>query len=195
MGEKQDRAHRASEPAPWVVRFLAPLEPGARVLDLACGGGRHLRGALARGHAVTGLDRDLSGVKDLEGADNVRLIEADLEQPGAFPLRGEVFDAVIVTNYLWRPILGDIAACVGARGLLVYETFARGNERCGKPKNPDYLLEPNELLEAFAPHLAVIAFEHGLAERPHPRLVQRLAACGLKHPWVEEAPFPVSLGP
>lgn len=194
MGETITRDHGPADPSPWVVRFLEPLEAGAHVLDLACGGGRHLRWALAQGHQVTGLDRDLSGVKDLEGAANVRLIEADLEASAPFPLGAETFEAVIVANYLWRPVLPAIAACVGPKGLLVYDTFARGNERYGKPRNPDFLLAPNELLEAFSAHLVVIAFEHGLVREPRMKLVQRLAACGRAHPWVEKAPLSLSLG-
>ena len=192
MTQAPHHDHGAPDPSPWVVRFLAGLAGDARVLDIACGRGRHRRYALGLGHRVTGLDRDISGLADLTGEERARLIEADLETGAPFPLAGETFDGVIVVNYLWRQILPDIAACVGSGGLLVYETFALGNERYGKPSNPDFLLKPNELIDAFARHLTVVAFEHGVAERPYPRAIQRIAACGHDHPWAGAAPLPLA---
>ena len=192
MGQAPSHDHDAPDPSPWVVRFLAGVAPGARLLDLACGRGRHLRYGLELGHHVTGLDRDVSKLDDLAGHGQVRLIEADLETGAPFPLAGETFDAVIVVNYLWRPILADIAACVAPDGILIYETYAQGNERFGKPSNPDFLLKTNELVEAFAPSLVIVAFEHGQAERPYPRVIQRIAACGAEHPWAGAAPLELS---
>ena len=189
-----DGAHRhgAQEPSAWVVRFLAGVAPGGHVLDVACGGGRHLRHARAKGHRVTGVDRDLSRAQDLAGMDGVTLIEADLEDGRPFPLAGTRFDGVVVCNYLWRAILGDMVDAVARDGVLIYETFALGHERHGRPRNPDFLLKPNELLEAVAPRLTVVAYEHGTVQGPHPKIVQRLAACGPDHDWAGAAPAPIA---
>ncbi|WP_119291054.1 class I SAM-dependent methyltransferase [Azohydromonas sediminis] len=157
--------------SPWVRRW-SPLVPvGARVLDVACGGGRHVRWFAERGCAVTAVDRDAAAVEPLRAI--ARVVVADLEA-GAWPLPGETFDAVVVTNYLWRPLLPTIVASVATGGVLVYETFAVGNETVGRPSNPDFLLRPGELLTA-AQGLRVVAYEDGFVEPP-PRFVQRLCA-------------------
>lgn len=194
MGEERPGGSGGcDEPSEWVARFIGGLAPGRAVLDVACGGGRHLRAARAAGFAVVGIDRDLSGVQDLAGEENVRLLQADLETGTAHPLRdlldGETFAAVIVTNYLWRPILSDIVERVAPGGVLIYETFALGNERVGrrKPSNPDFLLQPGELLQATRPHLVAIAYEHGTVMQP-PRVVQRIVAVGPRHPWLAVPP-------
>lgn len=136
-----------------------------------------MRFALELGCTVTGIDRDLSGVRDLAGTPLITLIEADLEAGAPLPVSGRTFDAVIVTNYLWRPILPEIVATVAPSGLLIYETFARGNERYGRPSNPDFLLNPNELLETVRGRLIVIAYEYGFLETPS-RVIERIAAMG-----------------
>ena len=191
MPETEEK-HGQTEAAPWVVRFIEGVAAGGHVLDVACGGGRNARLALARGLRVTAIDRDLSGVADLADRAEVTLIEADLEDGSPFPLAGARFDGVVVTNYLWRPILADIVAAVADDGVLIYETFARGQERLGRPANPDFLLKPDELVDAARPRLTVVAFEHGLIEGEKPRRVQRIAACGPGHAWVEEAPVPLT---
>ena len=163
-------------PSPWVTRF-APLAPvGGPVLDLACGGGRHGRHFLERGHPVVLLDRDVSDVRDLAGRANVEIVEADLERGDALPFAGRQFAAIVVANYLWRPILPRLADAVAEGGLLIYETFGRGNEQYSRPRNPDHLLRAGELLEAFGKDLQVVAYEHGLRRDPKPRVVQRIAA-------------------
>lgn len=167
-------------PSAWICRF-APLVPRAGpVLDLACGGGRHVRLFLARGHPVTAVDRDLSGlqdlVQDLGTRAGLERLEADLEDGRAFPLAGRRFAAVVVTNYLFRPLLPDLVAAVAPGGWLLYETFAAGNERFGKPSNPDFLLRPGELLEAVHEHLRVVAYEDLEVTVPKPACVQRIAA-------------------
>ena len=163
-------------PSPWVQRF-APLLPAAgRVLDLACGGGRHTRFLLEAGHQVTALDRDLSGLSDLAGTPGLEPVEADLEDGRPFPLAGRIFDGVVVTNYLHRPLLPDLVAAVAPGGLLIYETFARGNERFGKPSNPDFLLTPGELLTAVEGRLRVLAYEDLIVEIPRKAAVQRICA-------------------
>ena len=167
----------ALEPSPWVGRFASLVPPGGRVLDVACGGGRHTRFFLARGHPVTAVDRDTSGVADL-GADvdvEVEIVEFDLETGAPFPFRGRAFDGVVVTNYLHRPILSDLVAAVATGGVFLYETFARGQERFGPPHRPEFLLRPGELLEAVRGALRVVAYEDVVLDEP-PRAVQRIAA-------------------
>lgn len=170
-------------PSPWVERFIDGVRQGGRILDVACGAGRHMRLALQRGYQVTAVDRDLARVRDLYDATRCELVAADLEGGAPPPFRGRTFDGVIVTNYLWRPLLPDIVSAVAPDGLLIYETFARGNERLGKPRNPDYLLEPDELLQAVSGRLLTIAYEHALLSDP-PRLVERIAAVGRQHAWI-----------
>ncbi len=177
-------------PSPWVAHFLSGTPVGGRVLDVACGSGRHVRLALHRGLAVTAIDRDISRLGDLAGRPGVEAIEADLEVGAPFPLAGRQFGAVIVTNYLWRPLLADICTAVAPNGLLIYETFARGHEKLGgRPSNPDFLLRPNELADAaIAAGLAVMAFEQVREEASRPRIVQRIAAVGPAHSWVAAPP-------
>lgn len=158
-------------PSPWVTRWSHLIAPGTRVLDVACGSGRHLRWLHAQGFAVTGVDRDAAVVEPLKALG--RVIVADIEN-APWPLTGETFDAVIVTNYLWRPLLSTIVASVAPGGMLICETFAAGNEAFGKPSNPNFLLLPGELLWACST-LQVVAYEDGLLDGP-PRRVQRIAA-------------------
>ena len=168
---------RLDAPSPWVVRFAPAVPERGAVLDLACGTGRHARHFLQRGHPVTAVDRYGAGVADLLGSAGFTLIEADLESGGAWPAGERKFAAVVVTNYLYRPILPDIVGAVAEGGVLIYETFAEGNARFGRPSNPDFLLRPGELLRAVAGELTVVAYEHGEVARPAPALVQRICAC------------------
>src|SRR5919198_3363647 len=154
------RGCRSPASSAWVERFLSGVRPGGRILDVACGAGRHLRLARERGYSVVGVDRDLRGVEDLRGQRGVELVCADLEEEKPIPFASEVFDGVIVTNYLWRPILPTIVAAVARDGVLIYETFAVGNEQFGRPSTPDFLLRPGELVEAVRPLLVPVAFEH-----------------------------------
>jgi SAM-dependent methyltransferase len=167
---------QSPEASPWVARFADLVPADGRVLDVACGGGRHARFFLGQGHPVTVVDRDVSGVADLDGDPNVEILEFDLEAGEPWPVAGRVFDAVVVANYLWRPILPDIVAVVAPGGVLLYETFARGQEQFGHPHNPDYLLKPGELLDAVQGELRVVAYEDLVVEEPDPRAVQRIAA-------------------
>ena len=155
----------------WVVRWSHLIATDARVLDVACGSGRHLRWFAERGARVTGIDRDAAALASLQGLG--RVLVADLEN-GLWPLANERFDAVVVTNYLWRPLWPSLLASLAAGGVLIYETFARGNEVFGKPSNPDFLLHPGELLEVCR-GLRVVAYEDGVEGAP-PRSVQRIAA-------------------
>ncbi len=165
------------EVSPWVTRFAA-LVPDGPVLDVACGRGRNTRHFLGLGHDVVAVDRDTSGVADLSGDPRVEIVTADLEDGRPFPLRGRRFSGVVVTSYLYRPILPDLVDAVAEGGVLIYETFAAGNERLGRPTNPDFLLRPGELLDAVAGRLRVVAFEDVVLEEPKPAAVQRIAAIG-----------------
>lgn len=164
-------AHGGLAPSPWVQRWSALVPAGAAVLDVACGSGRHVRWFAERGCRVTGVDRDAAATEPLERLADV--IVADIEN-GPWPLAGRQFDAVVVTNYLWRPLLPTILASVAPGGVLIYETFAMGNQTVGKPSRPDFLLRPGELLAA-ANGLRVIGYEDGFLGEPD-RFVQRLAA-------------------
>lgn len=166
----------SDDPSPWVARFAPLIPEGGTVLDIACGSGRHTRLFLGRGFRVVAVDLDLSGIADLLGDARVETLEADLEDGRPFPLAGRTFAAVVVTRYLYRPILGDLVGAVGPRGVLLYETFARGHERFGKPTNPDYLLEPGDLLEAARGELRVVAYEDVVEEHPRPAALQRICA-------------------
>jgi SAM-dependent methyltransferase len=169
-------------PSPWVARF-APLVPsGAAVLDLACGSGRHARLFRARGHPVTAVDRDLSGLEDVARQPDLELVQADLEDGSTWPLPGRRFGAVVVTDYLWRPLFPLILESIDDGGVLLYETFARGNEAYGRPTNPDFLLEPGELIEAVQGQLQIVAYEHGYLLQPRPAIKQRICAVGSGRP-------------
>ena len=165
-------AHAAlAAPSPWVQRWSHLAPPGGRVLDVACGSGRHMRWFAQRGHPVTGVDRSAEALASA-GAFGQTVL-ADIEN-GPWPFAGQAFDAVVVTNYLWRARLPDIVQAVAPGGLLIYETFAQGNESVGKPSRPDFLLAPRELLRA-CDGLRVVAYEDGFLDSPE-RFVQRIAA-------------------
>jgi SAM-dependent methyltransferase len=167
-------AHRGDDaPSPWVARFAPALRPGATVLDVACGGGRHARLFAASGCRVTAVDRDAAALDALR-SDSIAVVCADLEQAG-WPLGDTRFDAVVVTNYLHRPLFPALLAALAGDGLLLYETFAVGNAAFGKPSNPAFLLRPRELLEV-ADGLRVIAFEDGYVAAPRSAVIQRIAA-------------------
>jgi len=170
-------AHAALPPSDWVVRW-SPLIPAGEVLDLACGEGRRARYLAARGHRVSALDRDPGALAALAGAPGVATVCADLEDGSPWPLAGRCFQGIVVVNYLHRPLFRRLIDSLAPGGVLVYETFMAGNERFGKPSNPDFLLRPGELLEAFGMALSVAAFEQGRVMRPKPAMVQRL--CALK---------------
>ncbi|HQF31688.1 MAG TPA: class I SAM-dependent methyltransferase [Hyphomicrobiales bacterium] len=179
-------------PSPWVLRFLRGVRPAGTMLDVACGGGRHLRAALAAGLTVTGIDRNLEDVADLAGRPDVELVEADLENGSPFPLAGRRFDLVVVTNYLWRPLFPALLDALADDGVLVYETFALGHDRNGRPVDPAFLLGPNELLRLLDDRAVVVAYEHGvIPPPPRPKIVQRVAAVGRAHRWANGEPMPL----
>jgi SAM-dependent methyltransferase len=181
---RKPEAHRGIEPpSPWVVRFLPLAAADGAVLDLACGTGRHARLALAAGRTVVAVDRYNAGIVDLLGRPDFEFVDADLEGPAGWPLGGRRFAAVVVANYLHRPLLPAIVGAVATGGVLIYETFAAGNERFGRPTNPAFLLEPGELLKAVDGRLAVVAYEHGMLESPRRAVVQRLCAVDATGPY------------
>ena len=169
--------HRApSEPSAWVLRFAPYLPDGGPVLDLACGAGRHARLFLERGHPVTAVDRDLSGIADLIGRPGLEALEIDLEDGRRFPLAGRRFAGVVVTNYLYRPLFPALIAALAPGGALIYETFAKGNEGFGRPRRPEHLMNPGELLEVVRGRLRVIAYEDLIVTAPRPAAIQRICA-------------------
>ena len=165
--------HDATEPSEWVVRWAPQIRPGGDVLDVACGGGRHAAFLSRMGFEVQAVDRDASLFRDKPAA--VRLVEADIEA-GPWPFAGRRFDGIVVANYLHRPLLPVLVASLEPGGVLIYETFAQGNERFGKPSNPAFLLAPGELLETVRGRLRVVAYEDRVVDLPRPAAVQRLCA-------------------
>jgi SAM-dependent methyltransferase len=162
------------EASPWVRRFAALIPAGGDVLDLACGAGRHARLLAGLGYRVEAADRNaelLAGLADVAG---VTTRQADLEG-GPWPYFGRAFDGIVVTNYLWRPLLPHLFSCLDEGAVLIYETFMVGNERFGKPNNPEYLLRRGELLDLLHKRFTVVAFEQGEVEKPWPAVIQRIA--------------------
>lgn len=166
------------KPSHWVQRF-APLVPAGEVLDLACGSGRHARLFAQLGHPVLAVDRDPQALAATAGP-GITTLEVDLEVEGApWPFAAGRFAGIVVTNYLHRPLMASLAASLAPGGVLIYETFALGNEAFGKPSNPAFLLRPGELLEVAAGGgLRVLAYEDGVVQEPKPARLQRLCAAG-----------------
>ena len=176
-------------PLAWLTRHRHLIRPGGELLDVGCGAGRHLAWGLAHGFGVTGIDRDLVGARALPPDPRMRLIEADLEAGRAWPTGDLTFDVVVVANYLHRPLFPQMIAAVGRDGVLVYETYAEGHQRFGRPRRADFLLQPGELLAAVAGRLTVAAYHHGpvwpadKSEACEPVAVrQGLVALGPEHP-------------
>lgn len=149
----------AAAPSAWISRFAGDVRRGGPVLDVACGRGRHTRLFLERGHPVTAVDIDVSGLADLAGEDRLHVLACDLEDGRPFPLAGRTFAAVVVVAYLHRPLLPALVAAVAPGGLLLYETFSRDHTRFGRPTDPNFLLRAGELLDAVAGQLRVRAYE------------------------------------
>ncbi len=155
------------------MQWAGLIAPQADVLDVAAGGGRHSRFLADRGHKVTALDRDTSALALLP---DIKIVEADLEDGSPWPLPGRTFGAVVVTNYLHRPLFPELLAALAPGGVLLYETFMEGNERFGRPSNPSFLLKDGELLDLVRGRLSVTAYEARLVSQPKMAMVQRIAA-------------------
>ena len=168
----------AAAPSAWVRRWSHLVKPGGGVLDVACGHGRHARWFHERNHPLTLVDRSQTVIDSIAiPASTCEAVVADIEN-GPWPFTGRQFDAVVVTNYLWRPLMPTLLASLAPGGVLIYETFAQGNETVGKPSRLDFLLRPGELLDTCR-MLRIVSFEDGFLEEPEgkaPRFVQRIAA-------------------
>lgn len=176
--------------SPWIRRFSELFPKDGRALDLAAGQGRHSFWCIEQGLSVTAIDRGTEALEAWRGAnpgsaDRLEIIQADLEDGSPWPLDDRRFDLVIVVNYLWRPLLPPIRNSIAEGGLLLYETFSCGNEVFGRPSNPDFLLQPGELLQAFSGELQVIAYEQGRLDGSNgPMVKQRIAATMAASPAV-----------
>lgn len=157
----------------WIAAWSGLVPPGAAVLDLAAGSGRHTAFFAGRGHPVTAVDRDVSA---LSASDTVEVIAADLEDGSPWPLADRRFGAIVVTNYLHRPLFPALFAALLPGGILLYETFMEGNERFGKPSRPDFLLKDGELLDLVRGRFSVTAYEARMISQPKMAMVQRIAA-------------------
>ena len=164
--------HGAGDASDWIVRWCHLIPANGRVLDVACGAGRHTHHLLKQGFQVTAVDRDPVALAAI--SPQARVVQANLEAD-AWPFAEARFDAIVVTNYLWRPLLPVLIGAVAQGGLLLYETFTLENAALGRPRNPQFLLQPGELLQAVAGRLQVVAFEEGYLPDP-PREIQRIAA-------------------
>jgi SAM-dependent methyltransferase len=167
--------HNLAQPSSWVRRWCREIVPTGRVLDLACGSGRHSRLLLQSGYRVLAADQDISELADLQGRSNFESMQVDLEN-AVWPFEPESVDGIVVTNYLFRPTLSLLLAALKPAGLLIYETFAEGNGEFGRPSNPDFLLRPGELLDVVNGAGRVIAYEDIFVDVPKPALVQRICA-------------------
>lgn len=170
--------HATDQPSSWVARF-APLIPHGEVLDLACGSGRHARLLASLGHSVLAVDRDADALAKAAGP-GIDTLLIDLESGTAWPFDAGRFAGIVVANYLHRPLFAPILASLAPGGVLIHETFAQGNAHFGKPSNPDFLLEPGELLKMAAANgsdpVRVIAYEDGYTDQPKAAMVQRICA-------------------
>lgn len=168
--------HMSEKTSDWVRRFSPLIAPGGSVLDLACGEGRHSLLLDERGYRVEAVDRNADALAAISAkAPGIVTRLADLED-GPWPYHGCAFDGIVVTNYLYRPLLPMLLNALDLNGVLIYETFMVGNERFGKPSNPAFLLRPGELLDVVRRRLTVVAFEQGEVADPRPAVVQRLCA-------------------
>jgi SAM-dependent methyltransferase len=166
---------KLNAPSEWVRRWVPQIPPGARVLDLACGSGRHTRLLARMGFSVCAVDRDSVAVASLSELPAVEVLAADLENT-PWPYPGQRFGGIVVTNYLHRPLLPILVDSLDTGGVLIYETFAVGNERYGRPTNRAFLLQTGELLDAVAGRLRVVAYEDLYVDVPKPAMVQRICA-------------------
>ena len=166
-------------PSEWVKNHIKIIPNSGTVLDLACGTGRHTRLLLETGRRVFALDCNISQLEDLRENDSVTIIKHDLETANSWPFSPQTFDGIVVTNYLYRPLYPRIIDALAVNGVLIYQTFAVGNEKYGRPRNPDFLLKEDELLETFGTQLEVVNYSHGYIQKPSPAEMQSI--CCIKN--------------
>lgn len=162
-------------PSQWVVEHAPLIRKGGRVLDLACGSGRHALWLAGQDYQVDAVDRDAQAVAGMQGMANISVSITDIET-GHWPEIDQRYDGIVVSRYLFRPLLSKLTEMLNPDGVLIYETFMLGNERYGRPSNPDYLLQPDELKMVYAPLLKIYAFEQGKVDEPVPAMTQRICA-------------------
>jgi SAM-dependent methyltransferase len=175
-------------PSPWVCRFTPLVRPGARVLDVAAGHGRHARWLAAHGARVDAVDRDADALSTLAGVPGVTTHVADLEGP-PWPFADATYDAIVVVHYLHRPALAQLLRVLKPDGVLLYETFASGNGAYGRPSNPAFLLREDELLDIVRERLSIVAFEQGRVDAGRTAVIQRIAAIGRARGWPPSLPL------
>ena len=180
--DERARHLKITTPSPWVVRFAPLVAKNVNVLDIAAGGGRHTRLFLNQGNLVTAIDKNITALSNLPHQENLKIIEFDLETVNSVFAQGnllfnQTFGAIVVVNYLYRPILLSLIDALAPGGLFIYETFALGNEAYARPRNPDHLLKSGELLEVVSGQMQIVAYEHGIVENVDiPGVKQRLCA-------------------
>jgi SAM-dependent methyltransferase len=173
--------HKVADPDPWVLQYADAISAGGRVLDLACGAGRHTRLLVSLGYQVTAVDKATEALADLHNVHGVSIRNLDLETD-TWPLAGQLYDGIVVTNYLHRPHLPRLIDNLTDRGALLYSTFAAGHEIWGRPRNPDFLLQPGELQRVFGSRLYVVAYEENRQQEPPVPVRQSIFAVARGHP-------------
>ncbi len=164
QNQEPPRHLRMTEPSEWFTAHLPMINKYGTVLDVAAGGGRHIRLFAEAGHKVTAVDRSTEALVPLADSHDAEIVEADLEDGSPWPFPERTFDAVVVCNYLFRPLFDDLINALAPGGILLYETFALGNEVYARPRNPDHLLKSGELLQLVEGRLHVVAYRHGIVE-------------------------------
>ena len=180
--DERARHLRITTPSPWVARFAPLVAKNVNVLDVAAGGGRHSRLFLNQGNFVTAIDKNTIALVNLPHQESLKIIEFDLEVANSVFVQGnflfaQTFGAIVVVNYLYRPLFSALIDALAPGGLFIYETFALGNEAYARPRNPDHLLKSGELLEVVSDQMQVVAYEHGVVENGDiPGVKQRICA-------------------
>lgn len=163
----------------WMRRFSAKIIARGEVLDLACGAGRNTRWLAEQGFAVEAVDKDEAALASMKNIPSITARMADLEA-APWPYVGRKFDAIVVCRYLHRPLLPLLLQSLNADGVLIYETFMQGQEVYGRPRRPEFLLQPNELLQNYMNQAHIVAFEQGLFAEPEPAMLQRICLTRLQ---------------
>lgn len=161
--------------SPWILKYGSLIPKERPILDVACGSGRHSFYMQDLGYEVVAVDKDITAINANQFQSNISIFEADLERY-LWPFSEQIFSGVIVVNYLWRPLFQNIIDSVVPGGVLLYDTFAQGNEKFGRPRNPDFLLAPEELKNLCRKKFDIIDYFHGVTKSPEPAMRQSIAA-------------------